>query len=83
MKILWVRGHELEGFRPERCDSRLVFRKGDGEAVLLAGQTHELEWIVFDVAIETDAGFDSPIPLVLVEELLLPEEAGVESVSKS
>lgn len=74
---LWeLRGEVLDG-APEGPDGGLVLADGEDEAVLLVVDLHELEEVVLDVAEQRDVVVDSPVVLVLVEELALPEEAGL------
>ena len=74
---LWeLRGEVLDG-APEGPDGGLVLADREDEAVLLVVDLHELEEVVLDVAEQRDVVVDSPVVLVLIEELALPEEAGL------
>ena len=67
--------HEFLRAVPNCGNSFNVFVQADDEAVFLLVVCHELEWIVFDIAEDFDAGLDPPVPLIIHHERLPVEKA--------
>ncbi len=77
--MLWMLLHERLDTVPQGRNGLDVFVQTQHEAVLLAMISHILERIVADVAVQLDAGFDPPIPLELLHQRMLEEEARFKS----
>ena len=73
--VLGVVLGEVLGGIPEGGDGLDVFVETESEAVLLLVLGHELEGVVVDVAVELDAGLDTPVPLVVKHQGVAEEEA--------
>ena len=81
--VFWELVGELFYGTPEGADRSLVLAHGEDETVFLVVDLHELEQIVLDVAEQGDVVVDSPVVLVLVEQLTLPEETGLVAAHMS
>lgn len=77
--VLGVVLHELLGAVPKRGDGLAILVQAENEAVLLVVLLHDAEGVVVDVAVELDGGLDTPVVLVVEHQIVLEEEAGLES----
>ncbi len=67
---------EVLGRIPERGNGLDVFIQTERETVFLLLLGHELEGVVVDVAVQFDAGLDTPVPLIVKHQWVAEEEAG-------
>ena len=77
--VLGVVLHELGDAIPKGGDGLEILVKAEHEAVLLVVLVHVTERIVVNVAVELDAGLNTPVVVVVHHERLTEEEAGLET----
>jgi len=67
---------EVLGRVPKGGDRLDVLVQAESEAVLFLVVGHELEGVIVDIAVQLDAGLDTPVPLVVEHQWVTEEEAG-------
>ena len=71
--------YELFGCFPQGRDGFLILVQAESETIFLVVLFHENEWVEVDIAEQFDGWFDTPVHLVVGEELVFEEKAGFEA----
>ena len=72
--ILGLVFHEIFDGIPQVWNGRAELQQGDCPAVRFVVLLHELEGVLHDITVEVNIRFDTPIPTVFLEKLVLEEE---------
>jgi hypothetical protein len=66
--------HEIFDGMPQIWNGRAELQQGDCPPVRFVVPLHELEGVLYDITVEVNIRFNTPIPAVFLEKVMFEEE---------